>query len=54
MKVLRSDDEIDALELAAGHDGNSKWSGRSYEDGILATIEWLFIDFEIESPMAED
>jgi len=51
--AVRSDDEIDALELAARHGQGSKFGGMSYEDGIEATLTWLFMDDEAPSPMGD-
>lgn len=43
--VGRTDEEIDKVmnEAAEQRDkGGSRWPGMSYEEGVLAALEWIF------------
>lgn len=54
-RVQRTDEEVNALlyeALERVHTGNSKFSGLSYEEGIVAAIDWLNGDTE-DNPMAD-
>lgn len=54
-RIQRTDAEIDALlneALDRVNDGDSKFSGMSYEAGIVAAIDWLNGDIE-DHPMAD-
>lgn len=44
-KIVRSQTEIERVQnwaIGAMDSGNSKFPGMSYEEGILATLDWLF------------
>ena len=43
MVIIRTDEEIRAVVNLAhdGIDGGTKWRGMSYEQGIIAMIDWL-------------
>ena len=42
-RIVRSDDEIDDVlnECAEAEESGSKFSGMSYEDGMMAMFHWL-------------
>jgi hypothetical protein len=44
MEIVRSEEEIDCLEVWAAESQNNgtRYSGMSYEDGIKETLDWLF------------
>ena len=54
--MLPTSDEIDEA-LNAAYDqtdqGGSRWPGMSYEDGVIAAIEWMRGN-RTESPMEDD
>jgi hypothetical protein len=55
MKIVRTDDEIWRVEKWAGEGvaKGSRYSGMSYEEGILETLRWLRGDQQ-EAPDQED
>lgn len=47
-----TDDEIyDQIDQAQDHD-RSLWRGMSYEEGVIAALEWV-LNPEQETPMSE-
>jgi hypothetical protein len=45
MEIVRTDEEIEKLEAWASEGiygpGGSHYSGQSYEEGIIAALDWL-------------
>lgn len=52
-KMLRSQKEIDEqIDLASDGEFDSKYSGMTYEQGVLAAIDWI-LGKEDEPPMGQ-